>query len=250
MMNQRQASENPSLYALARLVSQIFHPFVIVIPTMIISMYATTGDLVGAIGWSALCVAFVIAPTLLYLYRKLKRKEYTDADVSVRQQRFGIYIFGGICELLCLATLIYFGAPQILIACFIAAILTLVVGAILNTQTKVSVHMAAMGGCTAVLLYVSPVLGVLMVLASILVGWARIYLRQHTLRQVLLGWGIAMVCVILVFAIYAGLGWWNPPNLDSFATFLQESQFILPHCYKFSPFEARCALSAHTVTTP
>ncbi len=202
MMNQMQASENPSRYALARLISQIFHPFVIVIPTMIISMYATTGDLIGAIGWSALCVAFVIAPAILYIRRKLKRKEYTDADISVREHRFGIYLFAGLCELLCLATLLIFGAPRILIACFFAAILALVVGTLLNTQTKVSAHMAAMGGCTTVLFYLSPVLGVLMIFASVAVAWARIYLRQHTSGQVTIGWTIALASVIIVFAVY------------------------------------------------
>mgnify|MGYP000206244909 CR=1 FL=1 len=196
------ASTEQNYGKIAKAISWIFHPFVIVIPTMIISMNATTGDLVGAIGWSALCVAFVIAPAILYIRRKLKRKEYTDADISVREHRFGIYVFAGACELLCLATLIIFGAPKILIACFFAAILTLVIGTILNTQTKVSAHMAAMGGCTAVLFYISPVLGTVMVVASIAVGWARIYLKQHTLGQVVIGWGVAVASVFLVFGLY------------------------------------------------
>lgn len=195
-----ETSSNQRYTKIAQALSWIFHPFVIVIPTMIVSMYATTGDLVGAIGWSALCVGFVIAPTLLYLRRKLKRKEYTDADVSVREHRFGIYIFGGVCELFCLATLIIFGAPQILIASFIAAILTLILGLLINTQTKVSVHMAAMGGCTAVLLYISPVLGILMVVVSIAVAWARIYLRQHTFGQVVIGFLVAVLAVFMVFS--------------------------------------------------
>lgn len=202
-MNEIQTSTNSTLYALARLLSQIFHPFVIVIPTMIISIYATTSDWVAAVGWSALCVAFVIAPAILYIRRKLKRKEYTDADISVREHRFGIYAFAGVCELLCLATLLIFGAPKILIACFFAAILALLAGTLLNTQTKISAHMAAMGGCAAVLFYVSPGLGILMVAASIVVGWARIYLKQHTLGQVILGWSVAIVSVFFVFTLYA-----------------------------------------------
>lgn len=166
-------------------------------------MYATTGDLVGAVGWSALCVGFVIAPAILYIRRKLKRKEYTDADVSVREHRFGIYALAGVCELLCLATLIIFGAPKILIACFVAAILTLVIGTILNTQTKVSAHMAAMGGCTAVLFYIWPSLGGLMFVASIGVAWSRMYLKQHTLFQTVLGWGVAVMSVLVVFWFYS-----------------------------------------------
>lgn len=80
--------------------------------------------------------------------------------------------------------------------------LTLIIGALINTQTKVSVHMAGMGGCTAVFFYIAPVLGIFMMVASIAVGWARVYLRQHTLGQVVIGWGIAVMSVILTFTIF------------------------------------------------
>lgn len=202
MKEHSEASLESNLHALARLLSQVFHPFVIVIPTMIIAIYATTFDWLAAIGWTALCVAFVIAPAILYIRRKLKRKEYTDADISVREHRFGIYAFAGVCELLCLAILVIFGAPKILIASFFAAILALVIGTLLNIQTKVSAHMAAMGGCTAVLFSLSPMLGVLMIAASIAVAWSRLYLNQHSLLQIILGWTIAVLSVIVVFTIY------------------------------------------------
>lgn len=189
----------------AKWLSWIFHPFVIIIPTMIIAMYATTGDLRAAIGWTALCVAFVVVPATLYIRRKLKRKEYTDADVSVREHRSSIYLFMGVAEVLCFVTLVVFGASQILIACFIAAILTLMMGALINTRTKVSAHMAGIGGCTAVLFYLSPLLGILMLIASIATGWARIYLKQHTLPQVVIGWGMAVASVVIVFGLYLGV---------------------------------------------
>ena len=158
----------------AKMISWLFHPFVIIIPTMIISIYATTNDWLTALGWTAVCIAFVVVPASLYIRRKVKRQEYTDADVSVREHRSSIYLFMGIAELLCFVTLVVFGAPQILIACFIAAILTLILGALINTRTKVSAHMAGIGGCTAVLFYVSPVSGIFMIAASIATGWARI----------------------------------------------------------------------------
>lgn len=169
---------------------------------MILSIYMTTGDLPAALGWTALCVAFVIAPATLYIRRKLRRKEYTDADVSVREHRFGIYAFAGVCELLCLATLLVFGAPRILIACFFAAIITLIAGTILNTQTKVSAHMAGIGGCTAVFFYLSPILGLLLLVASVAVAWSRLYLKQHILSQIVIGWIVAVLSVAIVFAIY------------------------------------------------
>lgn len=197
-----QVKANREYRTIAHVLSWVFHPFVVVVPTMIFSIYATTADLLRALSWTAVCVAYVIVPAILFIRWKLRRKEYTDADVSVRRHRFSIYAFMGVCELLCLATLIIFGAPTILIASFIAAILTLGVATLFNTQTKVSIHTAAMGGCTTVLFYISPILGVSFGLASLAVAWARIYLGHHTLLQVVLGWLIAVVSVILVFTLY------------------------------------------------
>lgn len=202
MVMDSNVTETPRFARVAKWLSWMFHPFVIIIPTMIISMYATTPDWLTAFGWTAVCVGFVVVPASLYIHRKVKRNEYTDADVSVREHRSGIYLFMGIAELLCFITLVVFGAPQILIACFIAAILTLIMGALINTRTKVSAHMAGIGGCTAVLFFVSPVLGVLMLFASVATGWARIYLRQHTLTQVVIGWGMAVASVVVVFAFF------------------------------------------------
>lgn len=203
MVMESKMEETPRYTRVAKWLSWMFHPFVIIIPTMIISMYATTNDWLTALGWTAVCVGFVVVPASLYIRRKVKRNEYTDADVSVREHRSSIYLFMGIAELLCFITLVVFGAPKILIACFIAAILTLAMGALINTRTKVSAHMAGMGGCTAVLFYLSPLLGLFMLIASLATGWARIYLKQHTLMQVLIGWGMAVVSVVIVFIIGA-----------------------------------------------
>ncbi len=201
-MSSVQAVSSQRYYILARWLSWVFHPFVVVVPTMIVAIYSATLNWEAALGWTALCVAFVIVPAILFIARKLRRREYTDSDVSVRQHRFGIYLFAGLCELICLAVLIEFGAPRILVACFFAAILALVIGTLVTTKTKISAHAAGMGGCTAVLFYISPVLGLALGVATLAVGWARIYLRQHTLGQVIGGWAIAVASVIIVFSLY------------------------------------------------
>jgi membrane-associated phospholipid phosphatase len=200
-----QAWLDQDYHALARWISWIFHPFVVVVPTMILSMYFTTRSWYTAVQWTIISFAFVIVPAILFIVRKLRRREYTDADVSVRQHRFGIYIFAGLCELLCLAVLIHFDAPRILIACFFAAILTLVVGTLATTKTKISAHAAGMGGCTTVFLYVAPAIALAFAVATLAVGWSRIYLKQHTLLQVALGWAIAVASVLTVFTIFPGV---------------------------------------------
>ncbi len=202
MTNQERVSTNSDRYRIARMLSLVFHPFVIVVPTMLIALYTTTHNWVTTIQWTLLSFSLVIVPAILFIRRKLQRGEYTDADVSVRQHRFGIYLFGGLCEVICLVLLVEFGAPQILVACFISAILALILGTLITLKTKVSAHMASMAGCMAVLFYISPALGAALFIASLAVGWARIYLKQHKLGQVIGGWTVAVISVIVIFSVY------------------------------------------------
>jgi hypothetical protein len=48
-----------------------------------------------------------------------------------------------------------------------------------------------MAGCTAVLLWTAPLIGVIIAVFALLVGWARIRLKLHTPLQILIGWILA-----------------------------------------------------------
>jgi membrane-associated phospholipid phosphatase len=184
---------------LARLLSLFFHPFIAASVTLWYSTYATTHDEQAAWRWTILAMALVLIPAILFIAYKLRRHDYTDADISVRQHRFGFYLFLGVCELLCLALLIYLSAPRILTTCFAASLLALTAISLINTRTKVSVHAATSSGCAAIFFLLSPHLGLLGGLASLGVGWSRVYLRQHTFGQVILGWTIAVASVLIIF---------------------------------------------------
>ncbi|MBM3130608.1 MAG: hypothetical protein FJ009_18510 [Chloroflexi bacterium] len=186
-------------HTLAQALSWIFHPFVISVPTLWYSAYAMTHDAVGAAQWTAFFFLIVILPAIVFIARRVRSGAYTDVDVSVRQQRFGIYFFGGGCFILGLVLYILLGAPRILIACLLAAVVALAMGTLVTTRTKASAHAGVTAGCAAVLFFVSVPLGVFVSLAALTVGWARIHLRQHTPVQVILGWVIALVSVAIVF---------------------------------------------------
>jgi len=71
----------------------------------------------------------------------------------------------------------------------------------INRYTKLSIHSAAMAGCATVLLWTAPLIGIVLALLAPLVGWARIHLKHHTVLQILIGWMVAIVCVMAVFAV-------------------------------------------------
>lgn len=186
---------------LARFISLLLHPFVVAPLALVLVLYLDSGDFRSALGWAGLCAAFVIGPALIYLHRKLKQQDFSDADVSIREQRHGFYLFGGGCMLICFAVLFWLEAPQLLIASFTAALVTIMAFAIITRLwTKVSIHTGIMAGVTAMVAFYAIPLALLLGIGTLFVAWSRLVLQRHTLRQVVLGGvvGIASICLVFI----------------------------------------------------
>lgn len=188
---------------LARLVSNVFHPFLVSVVTLVLAIYLDGATLWEAIKWTAVGFGIVIVPLTLFLVVNVRRGHYSDWSISIREQRHSIYILAGVCFVILVLTFIWAGAPAIALACLYAALATVVIAAVINrTVTKISLHSVAMAGCAAALFWVSPPLGLFLALGALAVGWARMRLKHHTVAQVLLGWGVAAGSVLVVFSLY------------------------------------------------
>jgi len=133
---------------IAGLVSHIFHPLVVVIPTLVIAMIRLGSTIWEAIFWTVLSIAIVNLPMALLLFWGVRSGKYSDASVSIREQRTSIYAVGGTCLVILLAVLIIGKAPVIIIACLVSAVIATILGYVINRYTKLSLHSAAMAGCT------------------------------------------------------------------------------------------------------
>jgi len=185
---------------LARLVSLVLHPFLVSPGAIVLIVWLDLHALRSALAWAALCAALVVVPALVHLHRKLRRREYSDADVSVREQRYGFYLFGAGCLVFCYAALRWLKAPAVLMAGFHAALLATAAAILANRfWTKVSIHAGVMAGVTAAVAHYSLPLALLPGVGTLLVTWARLVLKQHTLLQALAGWAIAVAAVATVF---------------------------------------------------
>ncbi len=188
---------------LARLVSNVFHPFLVSVVTLVLVIYLDGATLWEAIKWTAVGFGIVIVPLTLFLIVNVRRGHYSDWSISIREQRHSIYILAGICFVILVLTFIWAGAPAIALACLYAALATVVIAAVINrTVTKISLHSVAMAGCAAALFWVSPPLGLFLALGALAVGWARMRLKHHTVGGVLVGWGLAAGAVLVVFSLY------------------------------------------------
>jgi hypothetical protein len=182
---------------LASLISLVLHPFLVAPLGIVLILWIDLGDLRGAMGWAALCAALVVVPALAYLRRNVRRRAYTDADVSVREQRYGFYLFGGICMALCYVALLWLQAPAVLLAGFSAALLAVAVTSLANRfWTKVSIHTGVVVGVAAMVAYDSLSVALLLAVVAVVLTWARLVTGRHTLTEALAAWAIPIACVV------------------------------------------------------
>src|SRR5688500_8671943 len=103
---------------LAYLMGRIFHPYLICIPTVFILL----GDIpIGeAAKWALLVLSIILTPLILAsAYIEIRHRRY----IYQRSTRGPIYLVFFLSVLACLALLVVFNAPRILIACFVTLVI-------------------------------------------------------------------------------------------------------------------------------
>ena len=188
-------------YTLARRLSQTFHPILMNLASFLIVGFNALGTRAAGLGWALLCILTLLVPPIVFYYVRLRQGAYSDEDISVREQRNELYLFGLAWVLIASLGLALFGAPRPFLALMVSALGLGLVSGLINLFWKISAHASAVASAaTIALLYWRP-LGVLLGVCAIAVGWARVRTRNHTPMQVLAGFAAATSIIMLAFGI-------------------------------------------------
>jgi membrane-associated phospholipid phosphatase len=188
-------------YALGRLISQIFHPILMNIVTFVIAGYFGLANHAAGLAWTGLCILVSVAPPTIFYTVRLRQGAYGDEDISIRQQRNELYLFGFVWVLAVTIVLIPLGLPRSLLAVLLAALALGVVSGLVNLFWKISVHSASIAATATVALFYSRSLGIALWVCALAVGWARVRTGNHTPLQVLAGFLCAALVVLVVFQL-------------------------------------------------
>lgn len=192
-------------YRIGRWVSQIFHPITNGIASFLIvgalSEEFAEGRLRG-LGWALVSIALLILPTTMYFYFRLFRGHYSDDDISQRSQRQGLYFFSLGAVALATLALYALSVPTIFLRLIGASIGILVLCMLINFVWKVSVHSASIATLATLSTVFRPWLGVCFWTVAIILGWARIRTGNHTVGQVLAGWSISIISILLALGSF------------------------------------------------
>ena len=93
-------------------------------------------------------------------------------------------------------------APVVSRVSIYAAVFSTAASAVFNRFSKISVHAMVAAGSAVALSYLSPLASLFLTAPAALVGWSRVRLKRHTWFQVIAGWSMAVVCVVVVFHLW------------------------------------------------
>lgn len=187
---------------LARILSTIFNPFLTALALFVILAHTSAQGTLDF--WFLLFVStfFTSLGPMLYVFWLYGTDRISDLDMSVRHERESVLGAFVVFYLLGTLALWMLRSPILMIASMAAYTLSTLIVQYITRYWKISTHAL---GITAplvalTLLYGQQTLPFLILVP--MVCWARVYLKAHTLMQVIAGSLLALGSTILFFHIF------------------------------------------------
>ncbi len=189
-----------SLKILAELISTVTNPAIVFVVSLAFITYRYASTTEQFVSWTAIGTLLLVGPGVLYTLGTWKKEKRFDIDITKREDRIVPLM------LACLGALIgsYLISTRLdnenLLLTSNILVTMLVALTIVTFQWKISLHTATFAAlATLVSGVVNPYFS-LFYGGLLIVGWARFYLKQHTVAQALAGalLGTAITGLIIV----------------------------------------------------
>ena len=187
---------------LARILSTIFNPFLTALALFVILSHISARS-TGDFWWLLfLSTMFTSLLPMLFIFWLYASDRISDLDMSVREERERVFFAFVVFYLLGTVVLWLTHSPHLLIATMAGFTLSTIVVQYITRYWKISTHALGITAPLVVLtlLYGWQPLPFYPLIPA--VGWARVYLKAHTLAQVLAGSALGCVSVVLLFHLF------------------------------------------------
>ena len=172
---------------LARTITEVLAPPHLVIGLLlVVGAAGGTSPAVGAL-WGLVAAVFVGVLPYSGVLLAVRRGDLSSRHIPERVHRLAPIVLTAISVAVGVTLLVLLGAPRDLVALVLAMLAGLAATGLVTTVWKISMHTAVAAGTSVILaLSFGPWL-LLTVALPTGVGWSRVYLRDHTLAQVIAG---------------------------------------------------------------
>lgn len=181
-------SQNPAVITVSKLISNFFNPLVSLIIYFVYSSYL---DFSAGAAFKRFVPILLITvlPIVIWILWNVRKGNYSNLDVSNREQRKSLYFF--IAGAIALYLIYDYSVNTTIDLIMLFLLILLFAMQVSNYFIKSSMHMAFNVFVAALFFYKSPLLGLIWFGIATLVGVTRIILKRHTPKEVLMGAAIA-----------------------------------------------------------
>ncbi len=203
--------KNKNIIIAARLMSSAFTPFYLpmlgLMALFTLSYLSLLPMAYKMVVLSIVAFFTILLPSILiHLYRLFQG--WTLIELGHKERRMVPYVISIMCYITCIYVMKEMHIPHFMGSILKVALCIQIVCALMNAWWKISTHTAAIGGVAGALFAFAEIFGfnpvwwlcVVFILAG-LVGTSRMILRQHTLSQVIGGFGVGAVCSAVTILI-------------------------------------------------
>ena len=200
----------------AKLISAFLHPFVMPVATLVLLLHFDVylSLRIEMFIYLAMVISINSVAPAISLWFMYRRKLISDLDISNRKERVKPFLIVlSYYTLAYILTLDISGilVPELYRSLLLGLVLSIFAGWLFTLKFKISMHMLASGGVLAAILISAIRLGTLdlqwiacIIISGGIVGWSRVYLEAHTLKEVYSGYAVGFCCVGVT--MFLGLG--------------------------------------------
>jgi len=185
---------------LARLISFLSSPFVLLLPAPFILVFKETGNIFYSLKWTFFSYIFLFSVVFFVLLGMLIGF-FSDYDISKKEERPKLFAFGGIVTFLYLGSLILLNGPKVLYLVVFGIILGVLIISIVNNWIKASIHTATVCAFTLSLVIFFGYMFIPALLLIPAMAWARVKIKKHTPQEAIVGGFLGAILTIIVYII-------------------------------------------------
>jgi membrane-associated phospholipid phosphatase len=155
--------------------------------------------------WAAIFGFWVSLVPILFVAHRLQTGRISDLHMNTTQERRLPYIVSVAGSLIALLIISVFDGPHLLQCLSVFSAIVLAILGVINDFWKISIHAASIAAAAVIVTLVfGPRFGLLLLPLVIAVTWLRLYLRRHTVAQVVAGLivGIFTPLVLTLFGCF------------------------------------------------
>ncbi len=190
---------------IATLISDLFHPILLVIISMVYLTNRYANDIGQVVRWLSVgLILIVIGPTIGYFFTAAARSNKIDIDISNRADRLIPLMIASLGALIggyIVSTRLHI--PSLLLVSNVLVAMLLVL-TLTTFVWKISIHASTLMVIVTLMVIFRGPTYLPLYLLILPVGWARIYLKQHTIAQLIAGSTIGIVVTYIAALILRG----------------------------------------------